>query len=236
MNRNIVIKIGGSLLFTDNNKVDTDKVIEFCSILKNNKDSANSVVVCGGGSIAREYIDAVRSLKGSESLSDIFGIDVSRTNSKLLITSLQDYAYPQVPKTLEELSVALLFNKIIVMGGLQPGQSTTSVASEVAELIQADNLIVLTDVEGIYNKDPKRFTDAQLLKKINYDQLQEIILDLGKDDQAAAGEYRIFDSVSLQILKRSEINAMIMSGTNLNNFIRFWDGEKGITGTEISKE
>ena len=236
MKGNIVIKIGGSLLFTKDYEIKSSKIAEFCNIFKTRKNKGNIVIVCGGGLPARKYINSVRFFNGSEALCDTFGIEISRINAKLLIACFQDYAYPQVPKTLEELSVALLFNKIIVMGGLQPGQSTTSVASEVAELIQADNLIVLTDVEGIYNKDPKRFTDAQLLKKINYDQLQEIILDLGKDDQAAAGEYRIFDSVSLQILKRSEINAMIMSGTNLNNFIRFWDGEKGITGTEISKE
>lgn len=106
----------------------------------------------------------------------------------------------------------------------------------MAELIQADKLIVITDVEGIYDKDPKKFTDAKLMNKINYDQLQEMILQLTQDNQAAAGEYRIFDAVSLQILKRSEINVKIMSGTNLNNFIKFWDGEKGIIGTEISKE
>ncbi|MCK4286305.1 MAG: UMP kinase, partial [Candidatus Lokiarchaeota archaeon] len=70
MNENIVIKIGGSLLFTDNNKVEINKIAEFCEIFKSNKGSGTTVVVCGGGSIARKYIEAVRSFKGSESLSD----------------------------------------------------------------------------------------------------------------------------------------------------------------------
>ncbi|MHA2181519.1 MAG: UMP kinase [Promethearchaeota archaeon] len=236
MNRNIVIKIGGSLLFTDNNKVDSEKIIEFCSILKNNKDSANSVVVCGGGSIAREYIDAVRTFKGSESLSDIFGIEVSRINSKLLITSLQDYAYPQVPKSIEELSLALLFKKIIVMGGLQPGQSTTSVALEVAEFIGAEELVILTDVKGIYDKDPKKFSNAQLINHLTYEQLEKLILNLQDDKQAAAGEYRIFDFVSLQILKRSNIRVIVTSGKDFSEFRKLWHREKEISGTIISKQ
>jgi uridylate kinase len=236
MKGKIVIKVGGSLLFTPDCKINSNKIAEFCNILKTKKLYETIIIICGGGLLARHYIDSVRSFNGSEALCDTFGIELSRINAKLLIVSLQEYAYPQVPKSLEELSIALLFKKIIVMGGLQPGQSTTSVASEVAELIQADNLIVLTDVAGIYNKDPKKFTDAKLLKKINYKQLQELLLNKGEKDQAAAGEYRIFDAVSLQILKRSEINAFIMSGTDLKNFNNFWNGEKGTIGTEISKE
>ena len=236
MKGNTVIKIGGSLLFTKNNEINFSKIAEFCNIFRTRKNKEKIIIICGGGLLSRDFIDAVRFFNGSEALCDTFGIEISRINAKLLIACFQDFAYPQVPKSIEELSIALLFNKIIVMGGLQPGQSTTSVALEVAEFIRADKLIVLTDVDGIYDKDPKKFTDAKLLKIINYDQLQELILHMSKDNQAAAGEYRIFDAVSLQILKRSEIGVRIMSGTNLDDFGKFWDGEKGIVGTEISKE
>ena len=235
MKGNTVIKIGGSLLFTKNKKINFRKITEFCKIFKSRKYTGTLVIICGGGLLAREYIDAVRSFNGSEALCDIFGIEISRINSKLIIASFQDFAYPLVPSSIEELSIALLFKKIIVMGGLQPGQSTTSVALEVAEFIGAENLIILTDVEGIYDKDPKKFTDAKLLKHLDYDQLQELILNVTNDKQAAAGEYRIFDTVSLQILKRSDIRVNVMSGKDLNNFSKFWDGEKYINGTEISK-
>ena len=236
MKGNTVIKIGGSLLFTKNKEINFSKIAEFCQIFKNRKYTGTLVIICGGGLLAREYIDAVRSFNGSEALCDTFGIEISRINSKLIIASFEDFAYPLVPSSIEELSIALLFKKIIIMGGLQPGQSTTSVALEVAEFIRAENLIILTDVEGIYDKDPKVFTDAKLLKHLNYTQLQEIILNITNDKQAAAGEYRIFDAVSLQILKRSDIRVNVMSGKDLNNFSKFWDGEKDINGTEISKK
>lgn len=236
MKGNTVIKIGGSLLFNEKNEIDRNKIAEFCKICRAKREKGRIIIVCGGGLLARDFIDVIRFFNGSEALCDIFGIEISRINAQLLIACFQENAYPQVPKSIEELSIALLFNKIIVMGGLQPGQSTTSVALEVAEFIHADRLIILTDVDGIYDKDPKKFNDAKLLKRVNYDQLQEILLNLKEKSQAAAGEYRIFDIVSLQILKRSDINVMIMSGTDLNNFNRFWDGEKGIIGTEISKE
>ncbi|MFX0022832.1 MAG: UMP kinase [Candidatus Hermodarchaeota archaeon] len=229
-----VIKIGGSLLFTEGKVLDITKIQSFCQIFKKSNNSNTNVIVCGGGMIARDYINAVRSFYGNEALCDLFGIELSRINSKLLIASFDDFAYPLVPKSMEELSMALLFNKIIIMGGLQPGQSTTSVALEVSEFINAEELIILTDVDGIYDKDPKKFDDAKLLKSLTYKELHEIILDSSGDKQAAAGEYRIFDAVSLQILKRSNIKTVIMSGKNLIEFEKYWNGEVDITCTIIT--
>jgi uridylate kinase len=234
MNRKVVVKFGGSLLFTEQKKLNKEKINEFCQIFKSANPSGIYIIVCGGGVIAREYIDVVRSFHGSEALCDKFGIDLSRINSKLLISSLNDISYPLVPTSMDELSLALLFNKIIVMGGLMPGQSTTSVALEVAEFIQADEVVILTDVEGIYDKDPKKFENAKLLKNLTYSKLQELILN-HSDDQAAAGEYRIFDAVSLQILKRSKKKIRIMSGKDLNEFKKYYKGEKDIICTLISE-
>jgi len=233
MKGKIVIKIGGSLLFTENSKINPKKIIEFRDIIKENPDYENLVIVCGGGKIAREYINAVRSFQGNEALCDSFGIEISRINSKLIIAAWGD-AYPQVPKTIEKLSLAILFKNPIIMGGLQPGQSTTSVALEVAEYIGADQLVILTDVDGIYDKDPKKFDDAKLIKNMSYDDLQELIFNFSGDKQAAAGEYRIFDTVSLQILKRSTINVIVMSGKDFNEFKKLWNGEKDIEGTIIT--
>ncbi|MFW9828265.1 MAG: UMP kinase [Candidatus Thorarchaeota archaeon] len=235
MKSKIVVKVGGSLLFTEENKLDKDAIQKFCQIFKMTKNIRASIIVCGGGKIAREYINLIRSFNGNEAWCDMIGIDLSRINSKLLISYFKDYSYPLVPKSMEELSIALLFNRIIVMGGLQPGQSTTSVALEAAEFIQADELVILTDVKGIYDKDPKKYKDAKLLKSLTYNELQEIILSNTSDNQAAAGEYRIFDTVSLQILKRSKIKVRVMSGKDLSEFEKYYKGEKNVNCTLITE-
>ena len=160
---------------------------------------------------------------------------IFRINARLLIACLEEYAFPNIPSSIEELSIALLFKKLIVMGGLQPGQSTTSVALEVAEFINARKLVVLTNVKGIYDKDPKLFRDAKIFKKISYNKLQDLILKTSGDNQARAGEYRIFDAVSLQILKRSNIEVIVISGKELNEFRKFISGKDDIEGTIISK-
>jgi uridylate kinase len=230
----IVIKIGGSLLFTKNLEVDTSKVKEFCNIVQNEEIYDTSVIVCGGGIIARNYIKAFRKFRDNESLCDIIGIEVSRINARILQGVFGDHAYPVIPKNMEELAKALITQKLIIMGGLQPGQSTTSVALEAAEYSRANHVVILTDVDGIYDKDPKIHRDAKLVKKITPKKLQTIILNEFEANQALAGEYRIFDLVSLQILKRSNIKVTLMSGKNLQEFKRYINGSKDIFGTEIS--
>ena len=233
--KNIVIKIGGSLLFSEESKIRTELISEFCNIIKNKKNFETIVIICGGGILAREFIEVVRKLGKDEAFCDNIGIKISHINSQVIIACLNDYAYPEVPRSLEELSIAALFKKIVVMGGLQPGQSTTSVAIEVAEYLNANNLIILTDVPGIFDKDPKKYKDAKLIKNISHEKLQEYILTSFGDNQAAAGEYRIFDAVSLQILKRSKIKIRIMSGKDLKEFEKYWKGDENITCTIISE-
>jgi len=230
----IIIKIGGSLLFRKDDKIDSQKIEKLCNILKNNTREEYPLIVVGGGAIARNYINFVRKYTNNEALCDLFGIEISRLNAKLFISYLEDLAYPLVPKSIEELSIAQISNKIIVMGGLQPGQSTTSVALEVAEFVKAKKTIILTDVEGVFDKDPHKYKDATLLENIDYNQLTDLIIKNSSSEQAAAGEYRIFDVVSLQILKRSKIEVMVGSGLNLKNFERFWNGKLDNIGTIIS--
>jgi glutamate 5-kinase len=40
-------------------------------------------------------------------------------------------------------------------------------ASRVAQITDADTLILLSDVDGLYTKNPKKFKDAKLLKKVD---------------------------------------------------------------------
>jgi uridylate kinase len=235
MTKNIVIKFGGSLLFSEGGTINYEKITEFCDLIKNDKNYDSIIIVCGGGTIARQYIKAIREFTENEILCDLIGIDISRINSRLIVANMKEFAYPQVPESFEELSKAIITSKIVVMGGLQPGQSTTSVAIQVAEFLKAERLIILTDVDGIYDKDPNVFDDAKLLRELNYDSLQKIILEISGDNQAAAGEYRIFDAVSLQILKRSNVVVSVISGSNLDQFKKLWNDEKANVGTTITK-
>jgi uridylate kinase len=124
-------------------------------------NTVQPVVVTGGGQIARFYINTARKLGLDESSLDLMGIDVSRLNAKLLISSLGSHVYPNVPKSLDEISNFIESNKIIVSGGLHPGQSTNATSALIAEKIKANQFINATDVEGIYDSDPRKNQNAK---------------------------------------------------------------------------
>jgi uridylate kinase len=232
MTRKFVIKVGGSLLF-DKTGIRTDKIKKFAEILKRTDNIA--AIIVGGGLTARTFIKAARELQGGESLCDTFGIEVSRLNARLLITAMQNSAYPEPVKTLEEARTANLFNKIIVAGGFVPGQSTTSVTFQIAESLKATDILILTNVDGVFDKDPNKHPDAKKYDKITIDELETVILGEGGEKQAAAGEYRIFDAVSIQIFKRSEFTVRLMNGETENQLTQLLidkDYESKI-GTEI---
>lgn len=235
MQRKFVIKVGGSLLFA-NDTLRIDQIQKFAEILK--KSDNISAIIVGGGSIARLFIKAARGLGAGESLCDTFGIEVSRLNARLLITSLGDLAYPEPISTIEQVRTASLFGKILVAGGFIPGQSTTSVTFEIAESLGATDILILTDVDGIFDKDPKKYPSAKKYEKITIDDLEKVIVGGAGGTQSAAGEYRIFDAVSAQIFKRSTIKVRLMNGDNSQQMQAFFIEKQydSKIGTEIMRK
>ncbi len=227
----VVLKIGGSLFF-DGTNFNASRVKDFAQMVTNTPDI--SAIVVGGGSIARIYIQGARALGAGEAECDLLGIETSRMNAQLLIRAIGDIAYPRVPETVEEFAKARATGKVVIVGGLQPGQSTTSVAVIIAEYVHADRLIVLTDVDGIYDKDPRKFPDAKRFTTITVGDLQKVLQKGAGAKQTAAGEYQIFDPVSSELVKRSRLPVLLMSGQDLAQISRVIQNPLADIGTKIT--
>ncbi|MDQ3881765.1 MAG: UMP kinase, partial [Thermoproteota archaeon] len=109
----------------------------YARMLSEISEKVQPVVVAGGGKLARDYISTARSLGSDEASLDILGIEVSRLNARLMIVALGEQAYPSVPEDLEEVNEAVIANRIVVTGGLHPGQSTNATAALIAEKVKA---------------------------------------------------------------------------------------------------
>ncbi|MHA1369884.1 MAG: UMP kinase [Promethearchaeota archaeon] len=224
--KGIVLKIGGSLLFNDDLTMNLSRIKEFSDFIQHNADLLECVVI-GGGKIARSYIDTHRQLQENQAFEDLLGIKVSRLNA-LFISSLvgNSLAYQGVPESVEELLRIKSLNPemIVFLGGLEVGQSTTSVACEITEAINASKLLIGTDVDGIYDKDPEKFKDAKKLDVISIPEIRTI-LGLNGHENQMAGEYRILDNISLSIIARSKLSVQIAKG-NVKALQKAIDGEK----------
>ena len=206
--KRVVIKLSGSIFSQD---TDYAKIRKYAEMLSDISNRVQPIVIAGGGKVARHYINLARNLGSDEANLDIIGIDVSRLNAKLLITALGDQAYSQVPKNLEEVAIAVDSSKIVIAGGLHPGQSTNATSALIAETSKASSFVNATDVDGIYDSDPNTNTKARLFKEITVNECMEIL----RVESAMAGTYDLMDIIALKVIERSKIpTRVVRSDTN----------------------
>jgi uridylate kinase len=209
----IVVTIGGSILVQDNSY---KKFKEYAEIISQMNTEHKLYVVVGGGKPARDYISMARGLGASEALCDDVGIDVTRLNARLLITALEDAAYPKVPHNFTEALEYSQSGKLVVMGGTEPAHSTDAVGSILAEFIGADLLINATSVDGLYNKDPQKYSDAVKFEEITASDM----MDLLSNKDIKAGTYEFFDHTAIGIIKRSKIKTVVVDGNDPENLFK----------------
>ncbi len=216
-----VLKLGGSLLYSKNGTILTERIQEYANRLVTLAEEGHQlVIVVGGGASARAFIAAARVLGADESRCDWFGLRLARHNAELLAIALGDYAYPKVVESLEELDSVLCLNKIIVMGGLTPGQSTNAVAALAAEVLRADAFFNATNVDGVYDRDPSQ-PGAKLLERVSIERLEQVLASGG----TRAGEYKLFDPVAIRVVARSRIKTVIFNGNEPDNLALLFKGK-----------
>ncbi|HZA68970.1 MAG TPA: UMP kinase [Nitrososphaeraceae archaeon] len=221
--KRVVIKLSGSIFSQDANYTSIKK---YAGMLSDISNRVQPIVITGGGKVARHYINLARNLGSDEANLDIIGIEVSRLNAKLLITALGDQAYSQVPKNLEEVAIAVASNKIVIAGGLHPGQSTNATSALIAETSKASSFVNATDVDGIYDSDPHTHTDATLFKEITVSECVEIL----RVESAMAGTYDLMDIIALKVIERSKIPTRVVR-SDISNIRDAVDGKD--IGTKI---
>lgn len=201
-----VINLGGSVLAPSLKKENFKKYADVLREIAEEKEQL--FIVTGGGVKAREYIGVARDLGANEAVCDKIGIDVTRLNARLLISALEGEAYPDPPENYKEAENAMALEKIIVMGGVIPGQSTDAVATILAEYVQADLIVFATSVDGVYTSDPNRNRDAEKLDKITPKKLVQIVMET----EIKAGSKAVVDPLAAKVIERSGIPAVVMNG------------------------
>lgn len=219
--KNVVVSIGGSVLVPDDN--DADYMKKLAGMLFEVSKEFKIFVVTGGGRIARYYIETGRALSASEEKLDQLGIDTTRLNAKLLITTLGDQANPEPALDFNGAIEASKRYDVVVMGGTVPGQTTDAVSATLAEKVKAERLINATSVDGVYTSDPKKNPNAI---KIHQMTIQELI-DMTTIKDWNAGPTFVFDPIGAEILARANIQLYVCNGRDLKAL------KNAITGQEF---
>ncbi len=201
----IVLSLGGSVLLPD---IDSPNIKPFISVLTRISSNHRLFAVVGGGGTARQYISMARSFEADEAFSDELGIMVTRLNAMLLVGALGHAAWPSVATSHTEALCAAESGKIVVMGGITPGQTTDAVAAVLAERVGADLFINLTAVDGIYSADPRKDPMAKRFDTMTPADLLDVVIG----QQAVAGVNTVMDIVAVKIVERCGIPLLVMDG------------------------
>ncbi|MFX0077828.1 MAG: UMP kinase [Candidatus Hermodarchaeota archaeon] len=224
----LVIKIGGSLLFDEDEQFDITRYQGFANAIRQIKELGHNIVlVIGGGVLAKSLVKKGKLLGANRDTLDQLGIAATWVCAQLMIATLRDVAYPTPIMSEEQLANLQGDERLLILGGLRPGQSTNAVAAQVAELTNSKILLNVTDVEGVYDSDPKEFTQAKLLSEITIDQLRKIITPL----ESQPGTYPLFDNTALDIIQRAQIEVWFVNGTTPENIVQAIEKRK--IGTRV---
>lgn len=224
--RVVVISLGGSQIIPD--EVNYKYLHEFKKIILRNKKNYKIVVVCGGGSLARKYIRAIEKEKGNVYHQSLAGINATRSNARFLSYFFGFEPRWGVPHKMSVLKKYLRERGLVFCGGLEykPDQTSDSTASAIAGKLGAE-FINLTNVKGLFDKDPKKFKNARFIPKISWDEFEKVAQRI----KYKPGQHFVLDQSASKIIKKKKVKTYIMK--NLSDLDKFFKG-KPFIGTEIS--
>lgn len=220
--KKIIISLGGSVIIPK--ELDLVFLKKFKKLIKNCSKKNKFIIICGGGGLARNLQNKAKRLKGITSKGiDWVGIYATRINA-LSLKKILNIKEEIITNPKERIS---LKKNILIAAGWKPGFSTDYDAVLLAKNINADMIINMTNVDYIYDKDPK-LKGAKPIKKIGWRGLRKIVGNRWKP-----GLNMPFDPIAAKEAERLRLKVIII-GKDLENLKGVLEN-KGFKGTIITK-
>jgi uridylate kinase len=210
----VALSLGGSLLTgkleTSSFELKAEKFKKYADvIIQLFKEGHEIVVVCGGGSPARHFIKVSKELGGTSLVQDLLGVKATHVNALLMISALGGYAdHSRIYQRASDFKFRE-YGKILVGGGFRPRSSTDYRTVIFAGRMGADLIINATNVDGVYDKNPKIHSDARKLNTLSFDMLETIIMETASQ---APGKYGLFDLKAVRKAKVLNIPVVFVDG------------------------
>lgn len=226
MKKVIVLSLGGSLIIPD--EINLKYLKQFKKVLLKNSKKYKFVIVCGGGSIARTYISALRSFGANTKLQSFSGISVTRMNARFMNYFFNINLEYGIPHTIKDLDKYIKKQDIVFCGALDyfPKQTSDGTAAEIAQHFKTI-FINLTNVKGLHDKNPKKFKNAKFIPFISWKDFNKMANKFG----FKPGQHFVLDPSASKIIMKSKIKTYII-GEDMKQLDNLLSG-KGFKGTVI---
>lgn len=221
-----VISLGGSLIVPD--EVDVSFLKSFVELIKTRVQKGEQfIIITGGGRTARNYMAALKKCGVvSPDKLDWMGIYGTKLNAELVRMLLGEQAHQEI--ITDPGGIDRIAGPVVVGAGWEPGCSTDFDAVLLAEKSGAKKVINLSNIDYVYDKDPKRFAGAKKIERISWADFRKII-----PEKYTPGLNSPFDPVAAKRAEELGLEVAIMNGKPLDNLENYLAG-KPFVGTLIS--
>lgn len=219
MRRTIVISLGGSIVAPAPGKIDVEFLKDFKRfVLGYLKKRWRFVIVVGGGEVCRCYQKAAAKIKRvSQEELDWLGIQATKLNAWLLKAIFGEIAVIlRSPYQKIEPS-----EKLFIAAGWKPGCSTDYDTVLLAKRFKAGFFVEATNIDYVYEKDPRCFPRAKPLPKLSWQEYKKVI-----PQKWQAGMKTPIDPMAAKLAEKVGLKVVILKGTDFKNFKNFLEGRK----------
>ena len=251
----IVVKIGTSTLAHATGHLNIRRVEQLCKVISDIKNAGHEVIVVSSGAIGmgvgklglrerpkdiptKQAAAAVGQCELMYTYDMLFG-QYNHTVAQLLITG------DDVENEQRHRNFSNTLNRLLELGAIPIINENDTVATSeivigdndtlsaiVAESVQADKLVLLSDIDGLYTADPHKDPDAKLISVVN--KLDESIYALAGVSSSTQGTGGMVTKLqAAKICMDCHCDMIIANGEEPENLYHIVDGRQvGTTFTE----
>ena len=212
--KRLIVKIGTGNLVNGNNVISQDRVTDICRQVATLASQGIEVVLVSSGSI-KAGKDRMGTLRKSPNLAkkewagigarhllnlwgnsfESYGIEIAqvwltytnwthKNEYQSIKTSILSFLQSNIIPLVNENDVVSDREIVLMDQGISENDR---LARMVAEMIEADAVLFLTDIGGIYDKDPHNDSSAKKYKTVGKDMFQKIQNSNSKSDHGTGG-------------------------------------------------
>lgn len=251
--RRIVVKVGTSTLTNEFGKRNLHRIEELAMTLADIQNMGNEVVLVSSGAIAvgankMRLSDPPKEMRMKQAAAAVGQCDnmflydkffgyYSKTVAQILLNA-EDIQQEEKKENLSNTFEALLEHGIIPIVNENDSVSYTEIESEgrlfgdndklsavVAVLCRADMLVILSDIDGFYDKDPRFYRDAKLISRV--DTIDESVYALAGGAGSRRGTGGMKTKLEAAELAVSQgISTLVMNGNDPSRLYDIFKGKK----------
>ncbi|MBR5931852.1 MAG: glutamate 5-kinase [Lachnospiraceae bacterium] len=243
----IVIKIGTSTLTHETGNLNIRRVKKLCEVISDIKNAGHEIILVSSGAIgmgvgklglqqkpddipSKQAVAAVGQCELMYVYDQLFD-QHHHTVAQILITGddLENGRYSEnfsntISKLLEYGALPIINeNDTVATDEIVIGDNDT-LAALVSRFINADLLILLSDIDGLYTADPHKDADARLIATV--DEINDGILSLASGKGTALGTGGMVTKLkAAEICMESGCTMIIANGFDPENLYQIIDGK-----------